>query len=437
MPKVTGTGGEDSGIDGAEDGESEAPSSEYRFYTEFQSHEAEFDYLKSMEIEEKINKIAWCKQGGVASSLLLLSTNDHTIKLWKLQERRLRQVGNMNVNTASGVGAGTGAASRFGGHLPVNSLHVPSITKGGVAVFASPKRVFANAHAYHINSIGLNSDGQTFLSADDLRINLWSLENAKVSYNIVDMKPPSLEELTEVITSAALHPSECHLFLYASSKGPTKLGDMRASALCDRHAKVYQVDEDLANKTYFCEIISSVSDVNFVNEPTGRHFVTRDYLTVKVWDTAMEREPVRVVPVHDAGVRARLPEVYESDSIFDRFEVAPAFAGTGSGGIALATGSYNNTFKVLDLATDTDTSIELSKGRPIAPVVQPLSTDTGLGGLDTTATFSGLDDPMMGVGLGMGGMSVDFTRRVLHQAWHPRENILAVAGQSNLYIYHT
>lgn len=30
---------------------------EYRFYTEFQSHDAEFDYLKSLEIEEKINKI--------------------------------------------------------------------------------------------------------------------------------------------------------------------------------------------------------------------------------------------------------------------------------------------------------------------------------------------------------------------------------------------
>ena len=30
---------------------------EYKFYTEFQSHEPEFDYLKSLEIEEKINKI--------------------------------------------------------------------------------------------------------------------------------------------------------------------------------------------------------------------------------------------------------------------------------------------------------------------------------------------------------------------------------------------
>lgn len=46
---------------------------EYRFYTEFQSHEAEFDYLKSLEIEEKINKIKWCKRQN--SAHFLLSTN--------------------------------------------------------------------------------------------------------------------------------------------------------------------------------------------------------------------------------------------------------------------------------------------------------------------------------------------------------------------------
>lgn len=36
--------------------------SDFRFWTQFQSHEPEFDYLKSMEIEEKINQIKWCKR---------------------------------------------------------------------------------------------------------------------------------------------------------------------------------------------------------------------------------------------------------------------------------------------------------------------------------------------------------------------------------------
>jgi serine/threonine-protein phosphatase 2A regulatory subunit B len=46
---------------------------EYKFYTEFQSHEPEFDYLKSLEIEEKINKIKWCRRQNAAH--FLLSTN--------------------------------------------------------------------------------------------------------------------------------------------------------------------------------------------------------------------------------------------------------------------------------------------------------------------------------------------------------------------------
>jgi hypothetical protein len=39
---------------------------EYRYLTEFQSHEPEFDYLKSLEIEEKINKARPHLHGSVA-----------------------------------------------------------------------------------------------------------------------------------------------------------------------------------------------------------------------------------------------------------------------------------------------------------------------------------------------------------------------------------
>merc|ERR1712179_636817 len=61
---------------------------EYSVYSTFQSHEPEFDYLKSLEIEEKINKIKWLKRQN--ASHFLLSTNDKTIKLWKISERNSR-----------------------------------------------------------------------------------------------------------------------------------------------------------------------------------------------------------------------------------------------------------------------------------------------------------------------------------------------------------
>lgn len=57
-------------------------------------------------------------------------------------------------------------------------------------VEASPRRVFANAHTYHINSVSVNSDNETYLSADDLRINLWHLEITDRSFSILECIPP-------------------------------------------------------------------------------------------------------------------------------------------------------------------------------------------------------------------------------------------------------
>ena len=40
--------------------------------------------------------------------------------------------------------------------------------------------------------MSVSPDGQNFLSADDLRINLWSLENNILAFNLVDLKPPNI-----------------------------------------------------------------------------------------------------------------------------------------------------------------------------------------------------------------------------------------------------
>ena len=47
----------------------------------------QFDYLKSLEIEEKINKVKWCVSPN--GSRFILSTNDKTIKLWKVWTYKL------------------------------------------------------------------------------------------------------------------------------------------------------------------------------------------------------------------------------------------------------------------------------------------------------------------------------------------------------------
>ena len=68
--------------------------------------------------------------------------------------------------------------------VPNLFISVPRINNCEPIVSALPRRIYANAHAYHINSIALNSDGETYISSDDLRINLWNLEINNQSFSM-------------------------------------------------------------------------------------------------------------------------------------------------------------------------------------------------------------------------------------------------------------
>ena len=388
-------GGAFAGGGGAGAGGAGRSMTEYKFYCEFQSHEAEFDYLKSLEIEEKINKIRWCKPCN--NSQMLLSTNDKTVKLWKIHEKKVKTVTDLNLDEGA-------RANPRGQQL--YTLKVPKVDVTESVVTATPKRVFANAHAYHINSISLNSDGETFLSADDLRINLWNMGISDHSFNILDIKPANMEELTEVITAADFHPQHCHTMVYSSSRGSIKLCDMRQGALCDEHSKLFEEEEDPAQKSFFSEIIASISDVKFTTD--GRYIISRDYLTVKIWDMAMEAKPVKTIPIHE-HLRAKLCDLYENDCIFDKFECA--VSGDGNN---LVTGSYNNFFHIYDRYGQSDVAIEASKQAP--------RKVTGKGRRAPTKEEVNVD-------------AIDFSKKVLHLAWHPTQPTIAVAGLNNLYIY--
>ncbi|KAM4852583.1 serine/threonine-protein phosphatase 2A 55 kDa regulatory subunit B delta isoform 1-T1 [Thomomys bottae] len=373
---------------------------EYNVYSTFQSHEPEFDYLKSLEIEEKINKIRWLPQQNAAH--FLLSTNDKTIKLWKISERDKRAEG-YNLKDEDG---------RLRDPFRITALRVPILKPMDLMVEASPRRIFANAHTYHINSISVNSDHETYLSADDLRINLWHLEITDRSFNIVDIKPANMEELTEVITAAELHPHQCNVFVYSSSKGTIRLCDMRSSALCDRHSKFFEEPEDPSSRSFFSEIISSISDVKFSH--SGRYMMTRDYLSVKVWDLNMESRPVETLPVHEY-LRSKLCSLYENDCIFDKFECC--WNGSDS---AIMTGSYNNFFRMFDRNSRRDVTLEASRenSKPRSSLKPRKVCAGGKRKKDEISVDS-----------------LDFNKKILHAAWHPTDNVIAVAATNNLYIF--
>lgn len=385
----------------------------YQFYFEFQSHEAEFDYLKSLEIHEKINKIVWFPREN--DSLHMLTTNDKTIKLWRVAERTQQSFVQSNSMDMQRL-------------ISRQNLQLPRLIDEKPIIAAAPRRVYSNAHAYHIHSVALNSDGETFLSADDLRINLWNINGHDNSFTAVDLKPASIEELSEVITTATFHPSHCNLFAYGTSKGLVQMCDTRVAALCDHSAYTFDSSHtsEGQNTNFFGELTASVSDVAF--SPDGKRFVTRDYLTSRVWDIANPSRPLATIPVHDA-IRPRLCELYENDCIFDKFEATFNYDAS-----LVLSGSYSNLLRVAPSdgsqtnhhLIHADKSIFRSGSRRI-PSKQSTSS--------SSSSFSVNGELLERSGSTESSREWNFDRKILHFSPHPRENTVAIAALSNLFIF--
>lgn len=134
---------------------------------------------------------------------------DKTIKLWKVFDKPLNAVAEGSLATGEDPAAMLMSSQTMGENKSDGTLH-PSLLKLGAPgagltprlsaaqsrllrlprlvyhdtiVAAVPRKIYANAHAYHINSLSVNSDGETYISADDLRINLWNLGISDKSFS--------------------------------------------------------------------------------------------------------------------------------------------------------------------------------------------------------------------------------------------------------------
>ena len=284
-----------------------APQLEYKFYTEFQSHDTEFDCLKSVEIEPKINVIEWWKH--TASNLMLLTSNDKTIKLWRLGSKPPPKK-SLDQFIRSPSTPPTAPSS-----LPYTDGEEEPAPVG-----AKRKQCFKNAHSYNIHSVSVNSDGQSFFSADDLRINLWHVDREDECYTIVDLKPVELTDVDELITVARFHPKDCSVLMHGSSKGVIRLADMRARALIDRSSShMFAVHNKNIVKTYFSEITDSILDAKFSED--GRYILARDYMTLRLWDTRNSSQPIHQAQVHPY-LQSQYSQLLDNESIFDQFQCA-------------------------------------------------------------------------------------------------------------------
>lgn len=429
---------------------------EYRYLTEFQSHDAEFDYLKSLEIEEKINKIRWRRRWQGSNGMSMLTTNDKTVKLWKVYEKKLTCLSEFNLQNGSSTLnrlPTVGQPTRLGSpdKLAVQALaerpcaadilRVPKVISTETVLASKCRKVYSSAHTYHIHSISMSADEETFLSADDLRINLWHLERPDTSFNVVDIKPASMEDLTEVITAADFSQRDPHLFAYASSKGSIRLADLRAAALCDHHTKLFDDSEGSSNRTFFSEIIASVTEVQFV-PPDGTHLITRDYMTMKLWDLRYEAAPVATYNIQES-LRNKLCELYENDAIFDKFDLT--CAGDGK---HFATGTYSGFFRVLPRSGGVaagEALLEASRDpmrRRLAPSAGKLPSRLVGFGRSAARAKSGGGSLASGAGSAAALASAeeslgnDLGGKISHISWNPKENVIATAAANSLYLFY-
>jgi serine/threonine-protein phosphatase 2A regulatory subunit B len=67
---------------------------------------------------------------------------------------------------------------------------------------------------------------------------------------------------------------------------------------------------------FFEELVATISDCKF--SPNGHFLLSRDYLSMKVWDLRKGNEPIQRIKFNEHLI-PKLCDLYESDNIFDKF----------------------------------------------------------------------------------------------------------------------
>ncbi|BAS98263.1 Os06g0563300, partial [Oryza sativa Japonica Group] len=157
------------------------------------------------------------------------------------------------------------------------------------------------------------------------------------------------------------------------------------------------------------------------------YILSRDYMTLKLWDLNMDSGPVSTFQVHE-HLRPKLCDLYENDSIFDKFECC-----LSGDGLHVATGSYGNLFRVFGCTPGSTeaTTLEASRNPMRRQIVNPTRPTRTLTSLARGVRRGGENQ-----GVDANGNSFDFSTKLLHLAWHPTENSIACAAANSLYMYY-
>ncbi len=176
------------------------------------------------------------------------------------------------------------------------------------------------------------------------------------------------------------------------------MADMRITASNDTNSTSFKGSSNI-QKNYLLNLISNISSATFT--PNAKYIVTRDYLSVKVWDVCNSKKPVSCTILNE-GLKSKLCDMVENEAIYDEFGVA-----VNADGNTILTGSYNNCFHVMDF-DGSNSQYELSYKK--TTVCRSLSKPLPL-------------------------TKMDYNRKLLVGSFNPARNILAVASLNCFFTY--
>lgn len=268
----------------------------------------EFDYLDNEDIKERTVSVEQGINGGVSD--IVYAANEKSIKTLCMR------------NTASTMDILKGRFS------PEYSVREESSCR--------------NVHSYVINSLSLNTSGDSMLSSDFIKINLWKTARMEQFYNLMDIKPKLFGGSVFVINTAKFSPFQENIFVCSTSNGDISLHDVDSSpnSQCV-----------LSMKNTAINTVRSVFDVSFVTQDM---LVSRSLNTVSLFDTRNFTQPVFTKElITDVREQSLLNS---SEAIYQTFHIT-------NDGMSAYTGSCFNTVFCIDILTGVSEEILVGESR--------------------------------------------------------------------------
>ena len=136
---------------------------------------------------------------------------------------------------------------------------------------------------------------------------------------------------------------------------------------------------------------------------SNKYIVSRDYLTVKIWDICNNKKPLNTFLIQE-NLKSKLCEMIENEAIFDKFKVS-----VSPDSNSIITGNYNNNFHLIDVdGTNTQYEVNYKKATTSRPIVKGSNTPIA---------------------------KMDYEKKLLACDFNPKKNIMAVASLNCFFTY--